>query len=94
MQTHDNICLFIRLHIQAGASNVKPWVSLTGQEKTEPGRCLDIIQWIVATAHCWKTLSDEGVASVELRGEWNIYSLRKEKIPFVGKRGQNVQERG
>ena len=40
------------------------------------------------------TNSDEGVASVELRGEWNIYSLRKEKIPFVGKRGQNVQERG
>ena len=50
--------------------------------------------WIVARDHCWKTLSDEKVASIELRGEWNIYSMRKEKLSFVGKRGQNVQERG
>ena len=71
---------------RTGASNVKPWVSLSGPEKTEPGRCLD-------SAHCWNTLSDERVASIELGGEWNIYSLRKEKLPFVGKRGQNV-ERG
>ena len=42
LQTHDNICLFTRLHIQDWSKQREAmcW-TLTGQEKTEPGRCLD-----------------------------------------------------